>query len=297
MSLTDSGLLVAVSLLAGAALLFFRTKAWSGLFAKLTNLSARDLIAPAMVFALVAVAGVATSLHRDASEAHGRGEVAPVAHLHAAGDDDALTRLKEYARSTGADEPTPLAATEPKLPDVDTMIERLKQRLEAKPDDAQGWQMLGWSYFHTERYEQAAEAYAKAVDIDPASSELKRAHEEAKERAAASNSSKAASSLQKGFASHGDEGSGGAAIAASEALVPHEREADIRSMIDELSARLESTPRDVEGWARLIRVRVVLGEQEMAETAFVKALDIFKDDAAASGKIISIAMGLGLNVQ
>ena len=55
-------------------------------------------------------------------------------------------------------------------------------------------------------------------------------------------------------------------------------------MVDGLADRLESSPRDVEGWTRLMRSRVVLGEREVAATAFRKALDVFKDDAAASSQ-------------
>ncbi|KAF0177353.1 MAG: putative cytochrome c-type bioproteinis protein CycH [Alphaproteobacteria bacterium] len=58
---------------------------------------------------------------------------------------------------------TPAAA----LPDVDTMIGRLAERLKANPDDAEGWRMLGWSHFQTQRYREAAEAYARAVALQP----------------------------------------------------------------------------------------------------------------------------------
>ena len=65
-------------------------------------------------------------------------------------------------------------------------------------------------------------------------------------------------------------------------------------MVDGLAHRLESAPRDVEGWARLMRSRVVLGERDVAATAFRKALEVFKDDPAASGRIAAAAMELGL---
>jgi cytochrome c-type biogenesis protein CcmH len=65
-------------------------------------------------------------------------------------------------------------------------------------------------------------------------------------------------------------------------------------MVDGLADRLESSPRDVEGWTRLMRSRVVLGERDVATTAFRKALDVFKDDSAASAKITAAATELGL---
>ena len=68
-------------------------------------------------------------------------------------------------------------------------------------------------------------------------------------------------------------------------------------MVDRLANRLESSPRDVEGWTRLMRSRVVLGEREVAATAFRKALEVFKDDQASSGKITAAAIELGLEAE
>jgi cytochrome c-type biogenesis protein CcmH len=49
--------------------------------------------------------------------------------------------------------------------DVEASIISLAARLQDAPDDAGGWQMLGWSYFNTERYAEASSAYARAVTI------------------------------------------------------------------------------------------------------------------------------------
>ncbi|KAA8984269.1 c-type cytochrome biogenesis protein CcmI [Halospina sp. K52047b] len=51
--------------------------------------------------------------------------------------------------------------------DVDAMVQRLQARLEADPDNPQGWAMLGRSYMQLERFRQAAEAYgelARAIE-------------------------------------------------------------------------------------------------------------------------------------
>lgn len=55
--------------------------------------------------------------------------------------------------------------------DVQQMIGELEQKLKAQPDDAPGWGMLGWSYFQTARYEQAARAYERAARLDPKTGE------------------------------------------------------------------------------------------------------------------------------
>ena len=46
-----------------------------------------------------------------------------------------------------------------------------------------------------------------------------------------------------------------------------------------------------------MRSRVVLGEREVAATAFRKALEVFKDDSAASGEITAAAIELGLKAE
>lgn len=48
---------------------------------------------------------------------------------------------------------------------VDGAIASLVARLSETPDDAEGWRMLGWSYFNTGRYAEAAKAYAQAVAL------------------------------------------------------------------------------------------------------------------------------------
>ena len=193
-------------------------------------------------------------------------------------DGEVLARLKDYTRSIATEEPTPTAAAGKPLPDVNTMIERLAARLKATPEDINGWRMLGWSYFNTARYKQAAIAYAKAVELDPNSAELKLSYEEAKAKASEGDNSETTSSLQT-------------------AMRPQEHDAAVRSMVDRLADRLENSPRDVDGWTLLMRSRVVRGEKEVAATAFRKALEVFKDDSAASGEITAAAIALGLKAE
>jgi cytochrome c-type biogenesis protein CcmH len=234
--------------------------------------TARVWIVPAAAFLLVAGIGAAVSYLRDPSDAAG-----PGARSRSGSNGDMLARLEAYARSGGSEEPAHMAPTGKPLPDVSTMIERLAARLETAPDDIKGWRMLGWSYFNTARYEQAAAAYARALALDPNSAEIKVSYEQAKAKA-----SETASSLP---------------TPAAEAAPPHESNAAIRAMVDGLASRLESSPRDVDGWARLMRSRVVLGEREVAATAYRKALEVFKDDASAAGQITAAAIALGLKTE
>jgi cytochrome c-type biogenesis protein CcmH len=252
------------------------------------------LIVLAVVFLLVVGIGAATSYLRGSPE----GSAGAIASsLSRAGSNTDLARLKDYARSIAPEEPAPMAAGGKPLPDVNTMIERLAARLESTPEDIKGWRMLGWSYFHTGRYQQAATAYARAVQLDPNSAELKLSYEEAKAKAADGDPSAPAAPFKAEAVSTGAGGPGMEKMPKSEAMSPPERDAAIRSMVDGLADRLERTPRDVEGWTRLMRSRVVLGEREVAATAFRKALDVFRDDSVASGTIMAAAHELGLKAE
>jgi cytochrome c-type biogenesis protein CcmH len=70
------------------------------------------------------------------------------------------------------------------LPAVETLVERLAQRLKTSPNDAKGWKMLGWSYAHLEKFDQAAQAYEKAVTLDPKNADLRSQYGESVVRAA-----------------------------------------------------------------------------------------------------------------
>lgn len=56
--------------------------------------------------------------------------------------------------------------------DVATMVAGLEKKLKDNPEDFKGWATLGWSYYNLGRYADAAEAYARAVKIDPSNAEI-----------------------------------------------------------------------------------------------------------------------------
>ena len=73
-----------------------------------------------------------------------------------------------------------------------------------------------------------------------------------------------------------------------------ERNAMIKSMVDRLASRLETSPRDAEGWIKLIRSRTVLGEKEAAAATLKKALEVFKDEPEQLTNIAAAAGELGV---
>jgi cytochrome c-type biogenesis protein CcmH/NrfG len=245
--------------------------------------AAATLVMSAGVFLLVAGMGAAvTSFVGEYPEAPDAGDTRPISDARSGPDGEMLARLADYTRSIGMQERTPTPPAGELLPDVETMVERLAARLETSPDDTKGWRMLGWTYFQMARYEQAAAAYAKALELDANSAELKLSYEEAKAKAS------------NGAIEHAGDGVKAEEPTKSEVGPLREHDAAIRSMVDRLADRLERSPRDVEGWSSLLRSRVVLGESELATTAFRRALDVFKDDPDASSKITAAALELGL---
>ncbi len=285
------------------------------------------------------------------------------------------------------------------LGSVDDMIQRLVDRLAKDPGNAETLRMLGWSYFSTDRYAEAADAYRKAVDVQPKNAALLASYGEALVRAADGQVKPDAiaifdrvltldakeprarffkglvqeqagdkrAALDSWVAILADVGAGeawapelwervmllagelgidvtaklpaaadaspaespakqptsggilqtlkdrGAApdvaaapapaprgptsddVKAAEKMAPTDRTAMIRGMVDGLASRLETSPRDADGWIQLIRSRKVLGEADAAKAALVKALTIFNDVPAEQQRIVAAALKLGVS--
>ncbi len=74
------------------------------------------------------------------------------------------------AAPAGAPAAAPAAAAVPDAAaqgEVNQLVAGLEQKMQANPNDPEGWRMLGWSYFQTGRYADAAKAYAKAIALKP----------------------------------------------------------------------------------------------------------------------------------
>jgi cytochrome c-type biogenesis protein CcmH len=56
-------------------------------------------------------------------------------------------------------------ATSEQAQSIESSIARLEQRLKEKPDNVEGWTMLGQSYFVIQKYDQAKSAYLRALDL------------------------------------------------------------------------------------------------------------------------------------
>ena len=279
-------------------------------------------------------------------------------------------------------EPSPQAG----LPTVDEMTRRLTARLTRNPRDIEGWRTLGWSYLNIGRFTEAADAYAKAIELDPGNAEFRsgriealvgaaggtvtaeakaaigealtrdpkdvRAHyfdglarEQAGDKAGAltvwtellkdggsdeswasdlrtrvsalrrdlrldvgldggavadvprltvARTSRPAAQAEPQTSPAAEKGPSPHDVQAAEAMAPADRTAMIRGMVDGLASRLERSPRDADGWIRLIRSRIVLGEDDLAKQALERGLAAFADDAQERERIAAAARELAV---
>jgi cytochrome c-type biogenesis protein CcmH len=85
-------------------------------------------------------------------------------------------------------------------------------------------------------------------------------------------------------------------MAAASEMSPADRDKMVRSMVDGLEAKLHSDGSDVEGWLRLMRARLVLGERDKAVAAAEDARRALKDAPDKLRKIDDGIKSAGLEV-
>ena len=118
------------------------------------------------------------------------------------------------------------------------MVERLAQRLEENPNDAEGWRRLARSYRVLGEDDKAREAMARAEAVTPDTP---------------------------------PPGPTADDIAAAGQMSAADRMEMIRGMVARLAEKLEENPNDADGWHRLARSYQVLGENEKAREAMKRA--------------------------
>jgi cytochrome c-type biogenesis protein CcmH len=84
-------------------------------------------------------------------------------------------------------------------------------------------------------------------------------------------------------------------IAAANQMSETQRGEMIRGMVGRLADRLKQDGSDVEGWLRLVRAYMVLGEREKANAAAADARRALASDPGKVRRIDDLAKGLGLN--
>jgi cytochrome c-type biogenesis protein CcmH len=83
-------------------------------------------------------------------------------------------------------------------------------------------------------------------------------------------------------------------LAAAGSIPPGEQDIMVKQMVERLEGRLKANPRDADGWIRLMRSRMVLGQTDAARRALGAGLAAFEGDSAAQGRLRSAAAALGV---
>lgn len=157
------------------------------------------------------------------------------------------------------------------LPDtLEELVVVLKARLESDPNPPlTGYVLLARSYLRLGDFDAALAAYDTAIAISDGDANVMNERESVVE------------ALQNRSAAPPIDADARARI---EAMSPEEQAAMISGMVDGLAIRLEQDPSDFQGWMRLIRARVVLGDTDEARRDLATARTHFppgSDEAQA----------------
>lgn len=83
-------------------------------------------------------------------------------------------------------------------------------------------------------------------------------------------------------------------LASASSIPPSQQSEMVKGMVERLASRLKSNPKDANGWMRLMRARMVLGDTDAAAEALRSGLAAFKGDAANQAAINKAADDLGV---
>ncbi|MET1110693.1 MAG: tetratricopeptide repeat protein [Allosphingosinicella sp.] len=83
-------------------------------------------------------------------------------------------------------------------------------------------------------------------------------------------------------------------LAAASSLPPAEQAAMVEQMVARLENRLKANPKDEDGWIRLMRSRMALGDSSAAQAALRSGLAAFAGNSDAAGRLKSAAAELGV---
>jgi cytochrome c-type biogenesis protein CcmH len=83
-------------------------------------------------------------------------------------------------------------------------------------------------------------------------------------------------------------------LASASSLPPAQQAAMVEQMVSRLEGRLKADPKDEDGWIRLMRSRMALGDPKAAQAALSSGLAAFPGDSAAAGRLKSAAADLGV---
>lgn len=83
-------------------------------------------------------------------------------------------------------------------------------------------------------------------------------------------------------------------MAAASSMTPSQQDEMVQGMVNRLADRLKANPKDADGWIRLMRARMVLGDTAAAQEALRSGRSAFQGDAATQARLSQAAAALGV---
>lgn len=149
-------------------------------------------------------------------------------------------------------------------PTLDELVVVLSARLDADPNPpADLYVFLARSYFRLNQTEQGLAAYEKAVERSNSDPAIVAERDAAKEFASRLPSAPEIDPE---------------AAAAIQSMSPEAQAQMIEGMVEGLALRLADNPNDIDGWQRLIRARLVMGNLDQARRDLSMAKSVFAAD-------------------
>jgi cytochrome c-type biogenesis protein CcmH len=226
--------------------------------------------------------------------------------------------------------PAPAAGDQPD-PELLKDLPLLEARMRAAPRDPRGWRLLGMLYSRLGRFGDAADLssqgealvqaangvvtpgartlFAKVLVLDPADARARyflamAKDEDGDHTGAMTDWIALIKSAPPDAPWLSDVSDFVRRVAAERGLdlaaqlgpreIPARQQALIRGMVDRLAAQLKAQPRDADGWVRLMRSRMVLGDAASASVALHDGLEAFSDSAPIQGKLRDAAKAMGV---
>ena len=230
--------------------------------------------------------------HLEQNPEDGRGwEVLAPVYLRLGRFDDAVNARRNVLRLLGAN-----ADREADLGEALTVAangivtaeanEAFARALRLNPDDFRARYFLGLAAEQDGRLNDAAEVWRKLLTSAPADAAWIGLVRESLARV-----DPGAAAPQPGLTAPGPSADD---VAAAAKLAPEQRMAMVRGMVERLAERLKQDGSDLDGWLRLVRAYMVLGEKDKARAALGDARRALAREPDKLRRMDELSKGLGL---
>jgi cytochrome c-type biogenesis protein CcmH len=245
------------------------------------------------------VARVETHLDRNPNDVRGWEVLAPI-YISLGRYDDAVRARRNALRYGGetasrqANLGEAMVAAENGIVTVDAK-KAFERALTLDPDDTKSQFYIGLAAKQDGDSDKATKLWQAMLDKAPAGATWVPAVQQALAKLKGGSPTAQANPQPSAPAIAGNAAPSEQEMTAASQMTPTQRGEMIRGMVARLAERLKTDGADVDGWMRLVRAYVVLGERDKATAAVADARRALGRDPDKVRRIDDLAKGLGLN--